>query len=82
MKYVDIDTAVEVFRGFFDGKYLDTLSDSFREELENRELVGVNKCEACEDIGEPRTGDPCNTCKCIGNGDVSHWRPKKGDNNG
>jgi hypothetical protein len=77
MKYVDIDTAVDVFEQFDAER---NLSGEFRRVLEGHEIE-IGDCQTCDNQELDVNENPCIRCK-NGLGDGYHWTPKKGSSNG
>jgi hypothetical protein len=80
MKYVDIDTAVEVLQEMIGGRYADIAVGGFRAALEANEIdfSEIGDCDSCASADVWEDEEPCDTCTCVGNTGGNHWRPKKG----
>jgi hypothetical protein len=81
MKYIDIDTAVEVYRAAI---AVQLSPGAFKVILEAQEvdLSYPGECRSCANLGLRQDYTICDTCACIGNTGGFHWCPKKGSNNG
>jgi hypothetical protein len=81
MKYIDIDTAVEVYRAAI---AVQLTPGAFKVILEAQEvdLSQIGDCDSCASADVWEDEEPCDTCTCDRNIGGTHWRPKKGGNNG
>jgi hypothetical protein len=85
MKYVDIDTAVEVYRATLKTTINEIgLCNSFREMLKARagHYNEIGDCSVCAESNKKHYQEPCVACSWLDDGRENHWRPKKGSNNG